>query len=274
MESLSHTALKKVAKYFNLHNQIKRYTVISKDELIAELKKHLDIKDGMLVYKERTPFNKPLKAPKPTRNLFKESEQNENIMKKPKEKEEAPEFDELEEEDIKEYKELLDYYSENQKEFLELSKSKKENMIYYWNQAGFKIPKVLKDIYENNVVGSGKSKVCMPKSDYLAEHKHLNYLLSHPTQSGLQKEFAKQTKEVAMRGGSYALHAVIVHKPYPLEKAYQEAMNIMKVTKPKFMRETQQSYRFRNIPKTKFQSKSFRTKVINPNLSLVYGNLK
>jgi hypothetical protein len=82
MESLSHTALKKIAKYFNLHNQIKRYTVISKDELIAELKKHLDIKDGILVYKERTAFNQPLKekSKRPTRNLFKESEQNENIL--------------------------------------------------------------------------------------------------------------------------------------------------------------------------------------------------
>ena len=73
---------------------------------------------------------------------------------------------------------------------------------------------------------------------------------------------------------NYALHAVIIHKPYPLKKAYQEAISIMKITKPKFMRETQQSYRFRNIPKTKFQSKSFRTKVINPNISLVFGNLK
>jgi len=146
-------------------------------------------------------------------------------------------------------------------------KAMKENIQY--SKQPSNITKIIK-----NIIGSGKSQICMPKSDYLAEHKHLNYLLSHPTQSGLKKEFTKQTQEVAMRGGSYALHAVIVHKPYPLEKAYQEAMSIMKITKPKFMRETQQSYRFRNIPKTKFQSKTFRTKVINPNISLIYGNLK
>ena len=178
--------------------------------------------------------------------------------------------------EIEYYKRALEIYEQSPLDFVELPPADRQDLVKNWDELGLYIHPVLNNIIEGIAIGtaSGKSKICMPKSDYLAEHKHLNYLLSHPTQSGLKKEFAKQTKEVAMRGGSYALHAVIVHKPYPLEKAYQEAMSIMKITKPKFMRETQQSYRFRNIPKTKFQSKSFRTKIINPNISLVFGNLK
>ena len=68
---------------------------------------------------------------------------------------------------------------------------------------------------------------------------------------------------------NYQLHAVIVHKPFPLDQARQIARDIMKSDKDKFMRETSTSYRFRNIPKTKFVS--FFTKVLNPQVSLVFG---
>jgi len=68
------------------------------------------------------------------------------------------------------------------------------------------------------------------------------------------------------------LHAVIVHKPFPLDQAREIARDIIKSDKNKFMRETSTSYRFRNIPKTKF--KSFVTKVLNPQVSLVFGLLK
>ena len=68
------------------------------------------------------------------------------------------------------------------------------------------------------------------------------------------------------------LHAVIVHKPFPLSEARQIAKDIIKSPTQHFMRETSTSYRFRNIPKTKFQS--FATKVLNPQISLVFGYLK
>ena len=70
----------------------------------------------------------------------------------------------------------------------------------------------------------------------------------------------------------YHLHAVIVHKPVPLNEAKDIASNIIKTPTRQFMRETPVSFRFRNIPKTKF--KSFFTKVINPKVSLVFGHLK
>ena len=68
------------------------------------------------------------------------------------------------------------------------------------------------------------------------------------------------------------LHAVIVRKSVDLNKAKAIARDIMKTKKDKFMRETSKSYRFRNVPKTKFSS--FVTKVVNPEVSLVFGTLK
>jgi hypothetical protein len=67
----------------------------------------------------------------------------------------------------------------------------------------------------------------------------------------------------------YLLHVVIVHKPFPLDQAKKIARDVMKTDKDRYMRETATSYRFRNIPKTKF--KSFFTKVVNPQVSLIFG---
>jgi hypothetical protein len=80
------------------------------------------------------------------------------------------------------------------------------------------------------------------------------------------------------RGGAdtngYELHAVIVKKKgYNKKDAEREALKITH-KKTIFSRDTQLTYRFRNIPKTKFEPKSFRTKIINPNISLVFGKLK
>jgi hypothetical protein len=70
------------------------------------------------------------------------------------------------------------------------------------------------------------------------------------------------------------LHAVIIKKPVKISKAKKEAANIIKDNNKKFYRETSTSFRFRNIPKTKFNPNTFKTKIINPNLSLVFGKLK
>ena len=70
----------------------------------------------------------------------------------------------------------------------------------------------------------------------------------------------------------YALHAVIINKSVPLEKAKKDARNIMKSKTDKFMRQTENSYRFRNIPKSKFSD--FRSQVINPEITLIWGKMK
>jgi hypothetical protein len=67
-----------------------------------------------------------------------------------------------------------------------------------------------------------------------------------------------------------SLHAVIVKKPVSLEQAKKIKMPY---TKANYYRETETSYRFRNIPKTKFIKDSFRSAPITEKVTLVYGKL-
>jgi hypothetical protein len=73
---------------------------------------------------------------------------------------------------------------------------------------------------------------------------------------------------------NYELHAVIIKKNITQDEARKIAQNIIKDKNKHFMRETKLSYRFRNISKQKFKPKSFRTKKINKNVSLIFGELK
>ena len=68
------------------------------------------------------------------------------------------------------------------------------------------------------------------------------------------------------------LHAVVIRKNISLEKAREIASQYMDTNKKKFFRETKNLFRFRNIPKQKF--KSFRSKKINPDTTLIYGESK
>ena len=70
----------------------------------------------------------------------------------------------------------------------------------------------------------------------------------------------------------FKIHAVVIKKPIELEEAKKIASDIIKDKNRKFYRETKTSYRFRNIPKTKF--KDYKTKKINKNVSIIFGNLK
>ena len=71
----------------------------------------------------------------------------------------------------------------------------------------------------------------------------------------------------------YALHAVLIDKVIPLEEAKKIAQDIIKNKNRKYYRETTNQYRFRNISKQKFIKKSFRSKRIDDNIVLVFGNL-
>jgi penicillin V acylase-like amidase (Ntn superfamily) len=72
----------------------------------------------------------------------------------------------------------------------------------------------------------------------------------------------------------YALHAVLIDKTIPLEEATKIAQEIINNKNRKYYRETTNQYRFRNISKQKFIKKSFRSKRINDQIVLVFGNLK
>ena len=70
----------------------------------------------------------------------------------------------------------------------------------------------------------------------------------------------------------YQLHAVIISKEIPLERAKEIAQGIIKNPNKTFYRETKDSYRFRAKPKQEFDPKSFRSKVINNDITLIMGN--
>ena len=72
----------------------------------------------------------------------------------------------------------------------------------------------------------------------------------------------------------YELHAVVIHKPVKLELAKKMAGDIIKDPSKTFYRETGESYRFRVIPKTKFKPATFRSKIVNPQITLIFGELK
>ncbi len=71
-----------------------------------------------------------------------------------------------------------------------------------------------------------------------------------------------------------ALHAVVIKKPCNLDEAREVAQHFINDPKKKFFRETSTSYRFRNIPKGHFNPKSYKTKKINKQVSIIIGHLK
>ena len=66
----------------------------------------------------------------------------------------------------------------------------------------------------------------------------------------------------------YESHDVIINKDVGLKDAKQIAKKFIN-PKKKYQRETDQSYRFRNTPKTKFEE--FRSKNINNDITLIFG---
>ena len=69
----------------------------------------------------------------------------------------------------------------------------------------------------------------------------------------------------------YELHAVIISRNIPIGEAIKLSKEFISENR-NFYRITKNSYRFRNIPKTKFLKNSFRSKKINNNITLIYGN--
>jgi len=72
---------------------------------------------------------------------------------------------------------------------------------------------------------------------------------------------------------SYALHAVVINKRIPISNAITISKDFIPQNR-NFYRETIDSYRFRNIPKQRFDKTSYRSKKINNDITLIYGKLK
>ena len=67
---------------------------------------------------------------------------------------------------------------------------------------------------------------------------------------------------------------VVTREEFPLEKAREMAQKFIKNPNKTYYRLTENSIRFRDYPKTQFDSSTFRTKVINKDISIVYGKLR
>jgi hypothetical protein len=68
------------------------------------------------------------------------------------------------------------------------------------------------------------------------------------------------------------LHAVVVKKPTPLALARLKAQRIIKNKNKTFYTETEDSFRFRNLPERYF--KDLTTKVIDDEISIITGHAK
>ena len=82
----------------------------------------------------------------------------------------------------------------------------------------------------------------------------------------------EKTKDRPQVAKDLYLHAVVIHKPVRLGEARELSHQIIKDKVKTFYRETEDSYRFRNIPKDKFSS--FITKKIDEKVSIILGHLK
>ena len=78
---------------------------------------------------------------------------------------------------------------------------------------------------------------------------------------------------VSIRMDKYYLQTVIVDKNVGITEALKQFHKISQSTK-KGYRETEDSYRFKNIDKNKFDPTTYRSKKISDTISLVFGKLK
>ena len=82
----------------------------------------------------------------------------------------------------------------------------------------------------------------------------------------------EKTKDLPQVAKDLYLHAVVIHKPVRLGEARELSQQIIKDKDKTLYRETEDSFRFRNIPKDKFSS--FVTKKIDEKVSIILGHLK
>jgi hypothetical protein len=120
------------------------------------------------------------------------------------------------------------------------------------------------ELWYKNINKMKKDKI--PKSEVL-NHFYSKY--EELKGAGIPEEYSDNRRD---KRDGYELHAVVVNKNIGLEGAIKESKHFINNDR-NFYRETKSSYRFRNIPKQKFQKKSFRSKKINPEVTLIYGKL-
>lgn len=75
--------------------------------------------------------------------------------------------------------------------------------------------------------------------------------------------------------GDYYLHVIIIKKSMPFMEAREEARKMIKWKASRLhVKSTADTWIFKNLPKTRFIGRTFRTKIINDNISIIFGKLK
>ena len=87
-----------------------------------------------------------------------------------------------------------------------------------------------------------------------------------------RKSLASDDSAYAFGNRGWALHKVYIKKPISYEEAYKKAQEFIKNTSKTFVKEYENKFNFRNIPKQKFSE--FRGKKINDDITVFYGKLK
>jgi len=272
--------LREIVRNYNLHHHISNFSTLNKSKLIIEMKKHLIMENG-IIKTVMTPFQQ--EAPLTLKQKKENTRAYNQIMNNPQIKEGID-------------PEALKYYEENRYvkkgDDIKNTKSVLESLYKHYE---FRKDKEIKDLIDYNEkllkeLESKKKKV-LPKKKEKKEKKGNKEEKEVDPQEAikkLQEMIGKKEEDIKFwnkklkgsgmeefEGGAkgYALHAVLINKDLGFEEAFKEAQHIIK-KKKFFHRETKNQYRFRNIPKQKFEPKTFRSKKINENITLVVGKLK
>jgi hypothetical protein len=78
---------------------------------------------------------------------------------------------------------------------------------------------------------------------------------------------------------SYTIQSILIDKNIPIEEARKHILSIVKKIHPRIRKvkkeaEYKNNWRFRIVPKTKFVPRSFRSKKVNDQITLVFAKLK
>ena len=305
-EDLNLTQLKQIIRAYNLITKI-RFTVKkvkrNREELINDIKKHLFIdNDGFIKFLEN---NSKIEPPKVEKKQVAKVEPP-KVEKKQVAKVEVPKVEskvikqlvksenpfnyiqsttENEYEFVqalKEYPEILDDASK----VFKRSNVREDNVDKYISRIEHLFKNKPTVVVNKDVVReiekSIKEKEKLLKAeekDLLKEKKKGSKQAMMMIENNIQQlkdeiEDLKNSIKGSGSGKPYGLHVVIFKKPYDLNDAKVKAQEFIKDKKKKYYRETSTSFRFRNISKQKFKPKTFRTKKINENISLIFGELK
>jgi len=66
----------------------------------------------------------------------------------------------------------------------------------------------------------------------------------------------------------------VIDKSVPELEAFSMAQKVIKNLNRTYYRETKDSWRFRNIPRTRFIPSSYVSRVINDKMTMIFGHLK